>query len=94
VFELINQAYEVEIGDTGVAFQKKPRLTHPFDTGMDDSFKKGQILLAKEQGALIGCIVWGLSNSTQGGEIDVVRFGPFAVSPRAQGKGVGGKLMS
>ena len=94
VFELINQAYEVEDGDAGVAFKKVPRLLNPFDCGMDESFKKGQILLAKDQDALVGCIVWGLASSTQDGKIDIVHFGPLAVAPQVQGKGVGSKLMS
>ena len=33
ITELINQAYVVEDGDTGVAFKKTPRLLEPYNDG-------------------------------------------------------------
>lgn len=80
VFDLINDAYEVETGDTGVAFKHtkrflaheelRPRLSHA--------------LVAEEDGKITGVVIFEIMGSA-------CHFGPFAV--RGQGKGVGKLLL-
>jgi predicted N-acetyltransferase YhbS len=40
----------------------------------------------------LGCIIWNVSPTDDGAE--TVYFGPLAVAPAAQGKGVGGVLVN
>jgi GNAT superfamily N-acetyltransferase len=83
---VINAAYEVETGDTGVAFKKTPRLLD-FEELMPD-LRAGQILKAVDAGgALVGCIVYQLYE-------DHLFFGPFAVAPELKGRGIGKALLS
>ena len=60
---MINQAYRVEDGDTGVGFKKTDRLLNPFDTGLEAAYAENRVLTAKiaENNKLVGVIVWELS---------------------------------
>ena len=96
IFNLINQAYVVEDGDSGVAF-KAPgmsRLLSHFDSGMGESYDNGMVLKASIGDELVGVIVWSLTKSDETQEKpDCIHFGPFAVSPHHQGKGIGTEMI-
>ena len=58
------------------------------------SLLEGRAFLAAAASAprdWLGCIIWNLSATDDGAE--TVYFGPLAVAPAAQGKGVGGFLV-
>ena len=58
------------------------------------SLIEGRVFLAAAAHAprdALGCIVWNISVTDDGAE--TVYFGPLAVAPEAQGKGVGGFLV-
>ena len=96
VFELTNKAYKCEIGDTGIAFKDEDRLTNPLDSGMDESYANGQVLIARrtEDQKLAGIIRWSLEKSSEEMEgEDCCRFGPLAVDPDFQKLGLGGRLI-
>ena len=87
IFELINLAYRVEDGDSGVAFKKTERLVSWDDSGMGEAYKKGQVLVARpatDSNEIVGVIVWSRKESTP----DCIDFGPLAVSPSHQKKGI------
>ncbi len=66
IFNLINEAYKVEDGNTGVGFKKTTRLLHPFDTGLDKAYAESRVIIAQtEEGKLLGVIVWDLTYSDQ-----------------------------
>jgi GNAT superfamily N-acetyltransferase len=108
VFGMVNTAYKVEDGDAGVAFKKTDRfLTH--DEGdvssrqttshssifaVLPSLAEGRVFLAASAVApqeILGCIIWNIAETDDGAE--TVYFGPLAVVPDAQGKGVGSFLV-
>lgn len=79
-FHLINEAYEVETGNSGVAFKHTKRfLAH-------DELKPhlNRALVAEDEGKLAGIVVYDINGTA-------CHFGPFAV--RGQGKGVGKLLL-
>jgi GNAT superfamily N-acetyltransferase len=59
------------------------------------SILEGRVFLAAAAASpqnILGCIVWNTSVTEDGDE--TLYFGPLAVAPDAQGKGVGGFLVS
>lgn len=86
VFDLINDAYQVETGCEGPAFKKTLRLLDLAEA--EELFAPDAHLAVAEQGGrIVGAISY---RAVPAG----VYFGPFAVSPRAQGRGVGRALMA
>ena len=87
LFSLINESYAVESGTEGVAFKCTTRLGSPSD--LSESINERRCLVAvNASGALLGCIVFNVEQ-----EKSECHFGPFAVAPHAQGRGVGSALM-
>lgn len=88
LFEIINDAYSVETGDSGVAFKRTPRFLEPHGE-LQPAILSGRVLKAvdKATGAILGCISYQIKE-------DAVFFGPFAVIASAQGRGVGRQLMA
>jgi predicted N-acetyltransferase YhbS len=89
VFAIINEAYKVEDGNTGVAFKKLPRLLDKFDCGMGDAYNEGRVLLLEVDGEIQGVIVWEHKANEK-----AMYFGPLAVPPMMQKKGIAHKLIS
>lgn len=87
LFELINDAYKVEIGDSGVAFKTTPRMVS-LDRISESDFcdSKGVLKMCTGESEVIGCIFYEIKE-------DSVYFGPFAVSPQHAGKGIGKTLL-
>ena len=66
IFNLINDAYKIEDGNTGVGFKNTNRLLNPFDSGLDAAYFENRVIVARtEEGRLLGTIVWELSSSDQ-----------------------------
>jgi GNAT superfamily N-acetyltransferase len=85
---LINDAYAVESGDTGVAFKRAPRFDSPAE--IEALLAKGSRCLAAvdtSTGTTVGAIVYQIDG-------DACFFGPFAVCPSAAGRGVGKLLLA
>ena len=55
---LINEAYELEMGDTGVAFKSTPRLLDNNDSGMCAAYAEDRVVVATLAGTMVGVIVW------------------------------------
>ena len=93
LFEIINDAYKVEIGDSGVAFKSMPRMVS-IDRITESDFcdQKGVLKMCTSDesqgtaGEVMGCIFYEIKE-------DSVYFGPFAVSPQHAGKGIGKTLL-
>lgn len=86
---LINDAYEVETGDSGVAFKKTKRIVH--DDEVARPIVEGRVIVAATaSGEVLGTIFFELYEARPA----IIGFGPFAVSPEAQGKGVGRALLA
>ncbi len=91
LFQLINSAYVTESGNRGIAFKFTTRFLTPAE--VEPLVLSGAVLLCEEepeeggQAPLLGCIA---------AEVQANRchFGPFAVAPSAQGKGVGKALLA
>jgi GNAT superfamily N-acetyltransferase len=93
VFALVNASYHVETGDVPPAFKKTTRFIHLSE--VLPNIVAGRVLLCEVPGgAPLGC----LSYTVERGEaVDAplrAHFGPFAVAPEAQGRGVGSCLLS
>ena len=90
ITRLVNNAYELETGDTGVAFKNTPRLLDNEDSGMGQAYAEDRVVLALGDGPdpeLLGMIMWIVEDG-------VMYFGPLAVSVKAQGKRIGKKLIA
>jgi len=99
LFEFINEAYRVEDGNSGVAFKKTPRLLSWDDTGMGQAYAEKRVLLARfkdkdrdgegdVEGEVVGLIVWELHADS-----DAIHFGPLAVAPHMQKRGIAKALI-
>jgi ribosomal protein S18 acetylase RimI-like enzyme len=85
--KIINDAYEVETGDTGVAFKRTPRF-ESIETEFLPMIVENRVLKALDSlGQPLGCIVYQIHD-------DHVFFGPFAVDPAIKGRGVGKTLLA
>ncbi len=91
LFDLINEAFDVELGETGVAFKKEG--FRRFLT-LDELAQKLQacrtlVLRNRNDARILGVMCYDIPST----EPKALHFGPFAVSPRAQGAGVGRALL-
>lgn len=86
LLDLINDAYAVETGNTGVAFKKTLRFDDVDE--LDSLLRTSRCFAATDSvtGALLGAIVWEMRNAS-------AFFGPFSVAQSAQGRGVGRELL-
>ena len=87
IFELINAAYAVELGDTGVAFKTVNRLIDPLEEQMQQAYDDKTMLKCTDNvtSKIVGILFYEFRDPN-------LYFGPFAVSPEAKGTGIG-KLM-
>lgn len=101
LFSLINDSYQVETGNSGVAFKKTLRLidvntemvpliprTLVAEFVSDDVTDKDKDAVLEE---LAGSITW---EETEHDDYKAMHFGPFAVSTRHQKMGVGSALLN
>eukprot|EP01038_Epipyxis_sp_PR26KG_P007316 gene7316-9968_t len=89
IARLINEAYDCEMGDFGIAFKNSPRLIDPLEEPMRSAFENGRIIKAVDEiNVIIGVIVWDLDIDSS-----KIEFGPFAVSRSIKRTGVGKLLL-
>ena len=124
VHRLINDAYIVEIGDSGLACKTQPRLLVPLGDNLESAYKQGRVMKAistdRSDKTIYGVIVYDFTTSPSSSisastpsssssdtntnddvfsskdnnkKDKVIHFGPLAVNPVCQGKGVGRKLI-
>ena len=98
IYTLINSAYMVEKGDTGISFKKTDRLLNPMD-GLNEAYENNRIIKAElsinNLPVIVGIITWKLLEyEFEGNHIKSIYFGPFAVSPNHQGQGIGKLLLN
>jgi guanine deaminase len=90
LMRVVNEAYRVEIGDSGVAFKRFDRYTS-VEQVRDDVARAQRdrrfVVATDDDGAIVGCV----RVIVDGERAD---FGPFAVLPSAQGRGIGSALLA
>mmetsp|Transcript_21069 Transcript_21069/g.46811 ORF Transcript_21069/g.46811 Transcript_21069/m.46811 type:complete len:172 (+) Transcript_21069:50-565(+) len=86
IMHLVNLAYEIEDGDTGIGFKNSPRLLHATD-GLAEAYAESRVVVAEAGGLLVGAIVWEQKP-------DTLYFGPLATLPAHKGRGIGKLLMN
>ena len=86
VMDLLNKCYDVETGNTGLAFKNTPRIL-----GLEDLDRYlSRLKTAKtDDGVIVGVV--GVVEGEDGLTADI---GPLAVSPGHQGQGVGGWILT
>ncbi len=91
LFELINEAYEVETGDSGVAFKKTLRLIDR-EKELDPLIESGRLLITRnDSGQLLGCLYYKPESNL--GALRV-HFGPLAIAPAVKGQGLAKRLIA
>lgn len=83
---MINEAYEVETGDCGVAFKTSVRIRPGFENVVEDPIKTGNVVKALREGVCVGCIIWAEKD-------DSLYFGPLAIKTGYQKQGIGKRLI-
>jgi hypothetical protein len=88
VFDIINDAYSVETGSTGVAFKNELRLVDPLETQMLNGYKNETLLkcVDNQTGKIVGVLSFEHRD-------EMLYFGPFAVSSDEKGNGIGKVLL-
>eukprot|EP01036_Dinobryon_divergens_P035867 gene35867-46557_t len=84
VMSLVNEAYLVELGDSGVACKNALRLLDALEPSIQTAYSEGRA---------IKCLSKQSDGSTVIGD-GVISFGPFAVRKEFNGKGLGKALVS
>lgn len=77
------------------AFESQPPSRMTLLAAVQPSIAEGRVFLAaaaESPGVVLGCIIWDTSATHDGNQ--TIYFGPLAVAPEAQGKGVGSFLVS
>jgi predicted N-acetyltransferase YhbS len=89
VFDLVNAAYQVETGDSGVAFKHTNRFI-----SLDESHRciaNGLVLaIDPTDNALVGCVCVTRPDPA----LRVADMGPLAVDQSRQGRGLGSKIIA
>ena len=87
IFNLINEAYKIELGEDGVAFKK-------FDRVMSiDELRVDELHIATSEDNTDTAVVVGAVIIHVRDEDGVAEIGPLAVSPSYQGQGIGSLLL-
>ena len=91
IFQLVNECYGVEIGNSGYAFKTTPRMMDPAQAEFRRSYEEGRVLkiMGADGQGVDGVLFFELMP-----EKECVFFGPFAVSKKHAGKGYGRALIS
>ena len=85
IFDIVNDAYKIQIGSEGICFTNSPRWSFPVDSqAMKDEIK--HIFVYLSEGEIIGCIKAEIISSK-------VVIGPIAVAIAHQGKKIGTYLL-
>ena len=94
IFSIVNAAYHAETGDAPPAFKATTRFVAL--TEILPSIAAGRVLLLCEGAgsAPLGCLSYSLERGEAAGAPLRAHFGPFAVAPGAQGRGVGRSLLA
>jgi GNAT superfamily N-acetyltransferase len=90
VFRLCNTAYHAESGDTPPAFKKTTRFL--LTAEILPNIEARRVLLCTSGAQTLGCLSYTLEGGVEGAPLRA-HFGPFAVLPEAQGRGVGSALL-
>jgi GNAT superfamily N-acetyltransferase len=89
IFSLVNEAYKVETGSTGVAFKNCPRLLDPTQMEYLSHYEAGHVLMIKDTDGQIQAVLFYELEY----EKSSVYFGPFSVRKDCTGKGYGRLLI-
>lgn len=87
--KLINDAYTVEIGDTGVAFKKDGVNRFRSPAAIEEfgkSVSSDRCLLLRDGQEILACLVYEVNEEDDGG--CSVFFGPFAAKTKGKGHGM------
>jgi len=91
IFETVNLSYKLELGRTGIAFKKENRYVNLAEVKDDIRSKDGQFFYVQESESsdktCLGCI---FAKATK--DKKAVSYGPFAVHPSHQKRGIGALL--
>ncbi len=93
VRKLVNEAYMLENGDSGVAFKIEGslRLSDPESKAMEETYKDGRVLIVCNEDPSVedldAVIVYEFEENN-------IYFGPFAIAPHKKGTGLARHLIS
>jgi GNAT superfamily N-acetyltransferase len=79
----VNAAYAIESGCEGVSFKKGLRLSDPYERNFVKAYEDGRIIKVSRHQEIVGITYWEMKSQC------TLYFGPFAVRPDCQGKGIG-----
>merc|ERR1712037_365564 len=91
IIEVVNAAYAVETGCTGISFKNMPRYVVDSNQDGESSIDKqlnSTYVVHDTSGKIVGSV------RAEVGSDDVVYIGPVAVAPKHQGQGLGSRLLS
>lgn len=85
---VVNEAYSCENGCSGFGHKKDNRMISPTEGNMLSAYREGRVMkvVQTETGRIVGMMYWEVTQEKS------LYFGPYAVSPAFQGRGIG-KLM-
>jgi len=89
IFNCVNAAYSLEIGDSGVAFKKTNRYNDVKEVEKDIEDNQTRFIVAEQDKLVVGCCRMFVCLSLCEEKEYRIDFGPFAVLPDKQGKGIG-----
>jgi GNAT superfamily N-acetyltransferase len=89
IFDLVNAAYSIETGDTGLAFKNCHRLLDSSQEEFSHQYNAGQVLKVCKDGRIQAVIFYKLEHDKSS-----VYFGPFATRKECAGKGYGRLLIA
>lgn len=87
---VINAAYAVETGDFGYGFKKGVRMEAPLDDYFRKAYEENRMIKVTsiaDHNAIVGVTYWRITDN------NTIYFGPFAVRPDMQGRGVGRMML-
>ena len=91
IFELVNAAYAIEMGESGISFKKENRYSTKDQALSDILCEKGVYFCLTRNGTICGCV--RVYERVYNEEL-CIDIGPFAVDPAFQSKGIGNALLN
>lgn len=88
IFDIINDAYSVETGDTGISFKNEQRLVDPLEDQLRQGYDNRTILKCTDisKNKIVGVLSYEYRE-------EILYFGPFAVLSECKGQGIGKVLL-
>lgn len=89
IFNIVNEGYSIELGETGIAFKNKNRYTTINEVYQDIISNDGPYFIYTNEDEIFACVMIFVRKDYE----NTIGFGPFTVAKKYQNQSIGSALL-